>query len=103
MKTLKLELDLTFSKNEPPEIKEVWNNFLVVGCRSAFKDGLDLVHQARLANIIDKMDKGNGSIELEDAEFAILKDIQLRAKFDPSYCKTVVKINERIQEANNAK
>jgi len=101
MKTLSLVLDLSFIKDEanPPDLKKTWEGFVVNGCRTSYKDGIDLKMNAKLFKILDKLEKATDSLELEDAEFDVIKDIQARAKFDPSANKVLNQINMRIEEA----
>ena len=100
MKTLNLSLDLSHIKDEqnPPDIKKTWEGFIVNGCRTAYND-INLKMSCKLFKILDKLEKATDSIELEDAEFDVIKDIQERAKFDPSANKVLYQINNRIEEA----
>ena len=98
MKSLNLDLDLSFITGDKPKIKDIWDNFLINGSRAAYKDGVDLKMQSKLVKILDKL-KDEGTIELEDAEFDVLKDIKERAKFDPNYARLGSRILQKLEEA----
>lgn len=100
MKTLNLEIDLSFIKEEPkPNLIKTWEGFIMNGLRTTYRDGIDFSLQRKLEKIFNKLEVSIGTLELEDAEFDVLKDIKDRSKFDPSLYKTTIQCNQRIEEA----
>ena len=97
MKTLTIALDLSFITTELPPLKNVWEAFLISGARSVYKDNLDLRMLTRINSIIEKISSANGTVDLEDAEFDIFKDLKERGKFDPSYYKIGTQILKHIE------
>ena len=98
MKTLNLELSLDCLDGERPTPAKLWENFLVVGLRSTNPTGLDIKGQIRLMKTLSKLDRANGSLELEDAEFDLFKEVADKAKFDPAYCRLAAQFAQRIEE-----
>lgn len=100
MKTLNLSLDLSHIKDEknPPDLKNTWEDFIVNGCKTAYREGIDLKMNSKIFKILDKLKKSTDLLELEDAEFDVIKDIQSRAKFNPSANNVLHQINNRIEE-----
>jgi hypothetical protein len=100
VKKMNLEIDLSFIKgNEKNTIPEVWEGFIIQGSRTTYKDGVNLKMQRTLIKIIDKIKVGTMDIELEDAEYDVMVEIQERGKFDPAYSRVGSQIMEKIEEA----
>lgn len=96
MKELNLSLDLSRISDENPDLKKIWEGFIIAGARTAYKDGIDIKMQSRLIKIIDKIELANDSVQLEDAEYDVLKEISERAKFDPAYSRIGFQIGQKI-------
>lgn len=88
--------DVKVSANETVSLKELWKLYILTGARAAFKDGSDGILLYKIGKIIDKIT--DGEADLEDAEHEVLKNINERGKFDPSWYTFVPKIKQRIED-----
>jgi len=101
MKNLRWKLDIShFTDADTADPKAVFSNFLIGALRLGYKDGLGREFQRRLFKIQDKLDKASTDLlELEDAEFDMVKEAFERAKFQPEVVKTLNQIYDFIEEA----
>ena len=83
--------------------KKVFENFLMGAMRLAYKDGIGMEYQRRIHKIMDKLDactnSGADFLELEDAEFALVKEAFDRAKFPAENHCVVCQIYDFIEAA----
>lgn len=103
MKTLNLSVNTDGLKEDPkPSIIQIWENFILGGCQSTYKEGLNLKMQCQLMSIMNKLkkvtDDATNVLELEDAEFDIFKNIAEKGKFLPNAYKVLSQISEKINE-----
>ena len=101
MKTFRYNLDTSFIK-EPLEVtpQQLWINHFYGALQTAYKDGLGMDFQKRVFKITDKVEKATEDVvQLEDAEFDLLKECFERAKCPPALVKIWVQIHDAIEEA----
>lgn len=108
MKKMQWKLKLDFaseSEKKDTNEKKLFENFILAALRLGFRDGLSPDYQRRLFKVMDKLDAVDPScdnLDLEDAEFEMIKEAFDRAKFPPDNFRVVCQIYDFIELANNS-
>ena len=77
---------------------QVFINLLHIASNTAYKDGMGRDFMRRLYNVCNKVENdGVGTIELEDAEFELLKEMFERAKWGSRNMKLVCQVYDAIE------
>ena len=104
MKSFAWKLDVSFaSKEEIGKIsmQQLWINHFHGALASAWKDGIGRDFQRRAYNICNKIEGSMldiGVVELEDAEFELIRETFERAKCHPSLLKIWNQIHDSIDK-----
>ena len=102
MKKFKWKLDFSFLPDERRPTDEVrWFEEAIIGAlMTRYKEGVPLSIQRTIFNIMNKVEKSeNEIIELEEAEFDLIKESFLNGKFNPAGYKISVQIEKNIEQA----
>ena len=97
MKSFNLTLEIP--KNFQMTQYNCWEHFIIRGANTIYKDGIDIKTSRRINKILDLIEKSNGSVELEDADFEIVKNIVDRGKFDAQLRLVVEQIAKSVEDA----
>lgn len=100
MKTINISLDLSEIKiqGDVTTLTSIWKLYILNGVRTTYKDGSDGDLLYKIGKIISKIKDDSKEIELEDAEYVVLKEINERGKFDSTWYTFVPQIKQRIEE-----
>ena len=101
MKQFKWKLDTSFANEEIKVTpSQLFLSYLNGALTSAYKDGIGRDYLRRAFKISEKVEASTtDTIELEDAEFELIKEAFERAKFNPAIAKVVVQIYDAIDNA----
>ena len=94
MKTLKFVVS-TKKLNNPEgfDVKDIFTNNVMQGLHSLNEKGMTAADSRTLCKIMDKVDDVNAekcdTLELEDAEFELVKKAFKDAKFPPNLCRVI--------------
>ena len=102
MKNFKWKLDFSFlEENQRPTDHAKWfENAFVGALMSRYKDGVSISNQRVLFKIMSKIEASETeTIELEDAEFELIKEAFMNGKFNPAGYKVSCQIAQNIDDA----
>lgn len=108
MKTLKIpKYNIKDEKEEKVKDAQITFNFISMGVNSKYPNGLDEEYRRSFAHIQNKFDKAiednEKSVNLEEAEFNLIKNSIQDGKFAAINSKLVVMLEDAIEESKSDK
>jgi uncharacterized protein YggL (DUF469 family) len=105
MKTLKVKLDYHFKGDVKEKPQESTYNFIYMVVSEKNPQGLDGSYRRMFGRISKKLDEAiendKRSIELEDAEFDLIKNAVREAKIKVQFVQNFILLEDAVEEAEN--
>lgn len=90
MKKFKWKINTEFFEEKIEDPKKIFQTSLLSAITLRYKDGLGYELHRRLQKILDKLESSEGEyLNLEDAEFSLIKDSFIESKFPPNVNKII--------------